>query len=164
MISAGCKSSRLLTLGWTVQGDCPASSCGTRCVATNPFRTPATFAVLERLLTTIHRTNVHGVQAIYALQSIAGFLYGHTLLDVGRTPVVGFEPGPSGPVVLQRFPAERYPTLHAALADIAQWNPDQEFDFGLQALFESIFGGDTHVTGNTKTRRTKRRLTSRQVV
>src|SRR5574341_73630 len=75
-------------------------------VATNPFRTPATLAVLDRLLATIHRANVHGVQAIYALQSIAGFLFGQTLLDVGRTPVAGFEPGAAGPVVWQRFPAE----------------------------------------------------------
>jgi AcrR family transcriptional regulator len=108
-------------------------------VATNPFRTPATLAVLDRLLATVHRANVQGVQAIYALQSIAGFLFGQTLLNVGRTPVADFEPGAAGPIVWQRFPAERYPTLHAALPDIAQWNPDQEFDFGLQALFQSIF-------------------------
>jgi AcrR family transcriptional regulator len=133
-------------------------------VATNPFRTPATLALLERFLATVHRANVHGVQAIYALQSVAGFLFGQTLLDVGRTPVAEFEPGPSGPVVLQRFPAERYPTLHAALADMAKWNPDEEFDFGLQALFDSIFGGNVDVTGNTKRRPTKRRATTRQVV
>jgi AcrR family transcriptional regulator len=108
-------------------------------VATNPFRTPATLAVLDRLLATFYRANIQGVQAIYALQSIAGFLFGQTLLDVGRTPVAGFEPGPSGPVVVKRFPAELFPTLHAALSDVAQWSPDQEFDFGLQALFQSIF-------------------------
>ena len=124
-------------------------------VATNPFRTPATLAVLDRLLATVHRANVHGVQAIYALQSIAGFVIGQTLLDVGRTPVVGFEPGAAGPVVWQRFPAERYPALHAALPAIAQWSPDQEFDFGLQALFQSIFGGNVNVTRNAKTRRTQ---------
>ncbi len=108
-------------------------------VATNPFRTPATLAVLDRLLATVHRANIHGVQAIYALQSIAGFVIGQTLLDVGRTPVADFEPGAAGPIVWQRFPAERYPALHAALPDIAQWSPDQEFDFGLRALFQSIF-------------------------
>ena len=108
-------------------------------VATNPFRTPATLAVLDRLLATVQRANIHGVQAIYALQSIAGFMIGQTLLDVGRTPVADFEPGAAGPIVWQRFPAERYPALHAALPDIAQWSSDQEFDFGLQALFQSIF-------------------------
>ncbi len=129
-------------------------------VATNPFRTPATLAVLDRLLATVHHANVHGVQAIYALQSIAGFLFGQTLLNVGRTPVADLEPGPSGPVVLQRFPAERYPTLHAALPDMAQWNLDQEFDFGLQALFDSIFGGKVRVTRKTKPKSAKRRSTA----
>ena len=126
-------------------------------VATNPFRTPATLAVLDRLLATVYRANIHGIQAIYALQSIAGFMIGQTLLDVGRTPVSGFEPGAAGPVVWQRFPAERYPALHAALPAIAQWSPDQEFEFGLQALFQSIFGGKVNVTRNANTKRTKRR-------
>ncbi len=133
-------------------------------VATNPFRTPATLAVLDRLLATVYRANVHGVQAIYALQSIAGFVIGQTLLDVGTTPVADFEPGASGPVVWQRFPAERFPALHAALPDIAQWKPDQEFDYGLQALFQSIFGGKVNVTRSTKTRRNKRHSTAGQVV
>ncbi|EFH85188.1 TetR/AcrR family transcriptional regulator [Ktedonobacter racemifer] len=108
-------------------------------VATSPLRTPATLALLERLLETVHRANVTGVQAIYALQSIVGFTIGKTLLDVGVTSVAGLEPGPNGPTVWQQFPAEHYPTLHALLPDIAQWNPDREFDFGLQALFQSLF-------------------------
>jgi AcrR family transcriptional regulator len=108
-------------------------------VATSPLRTPATLALLERLLETVHRANVTGVQAIYALQSIVGFTIGKALLDVGVTSVAGLEPGPNGPTVWQQFPAEHYPTLHALLPDIAQWNPDREFDFGLQALFQSLF-------------------------
>lgn len=108
-------------------------------VATNPFRTPAALAILDRLLATVYRANIHGVQAIYALQSIAGFMIGQTLLDVGRTPVAGFEPGAAGPIVWQRFPAEQYPALYAVLPHVAQWSPDQEFDFGLRALFQSIF-------------------------
>ncbi len=131
-------------------------------VATNPFRTPATLTILDRLMATVHRANIQGVQAIYALQSIAGFTIGQTLLDVGTTPVAGFEPGAAGPVVWRRFPAERYPALHAALPAIAQWDPDQEFDFGLQALFQNILGGKVNVT--RKTRRTQRRSTAGQVV
>lgn len=114
-------------------------------VATNPFRTPATLAILDHFLAAIRRANVHGVQSIYALQSIAGFLFGQTLLDVGRTPFTDLERGVSGPVLIRRFPAEQYPTLHAALLDMAQWSSDKEFDFGLQALFQSIFGGNENV-------------------
>ncbi len=133
-------------------------------VATNPFRTPATLTILDRVLAAFHRGNVHGVQAIYALQSMAGFLFGQLLLNTGRTPVADFEPGPSGPVVLQRFPAERYPALHAALPEMAQWNSDQEFDYGLQALFDSIFGGKVNVKRNARTRPTRRRPAARQTV
>ncbi|MEO6888010.1 MAG: TetR family transcriptional regulator, partial [Ktedonobacteraceae bacterium] len=37
-------------------------------VATSPLRTPATLAILDRLLETIHRAQITGVQAIYVLQ------------------------------------------------------------------------------------------------
>jgi len=108
-------------------------------VATSPLRTPATLAILDRLLETIHRANVTGVQAIYALQGIVGFTIGQTLLDVGAGSMAGLEPGLNGPTVWQQFPAERYPTLHALLPDIAQWKAESEFDFGLQALFQGMF-------------------------
>ena len=108
-----------------------------------PLRTEASLAILDRLLDAVHRANITGIQAIYALQSISGFILGQTLLDVGRTPVADLEEGPSGPEVWQRLPAKRYPTLHAALAVISQWNSDSEFDFGLQALFQGIFGQES---------------------
>ena len=109
-------------------------------VATSPLRTPATLAILDRLLETVQRTQITGVQAIYALQCLVGFIVGHTLLGMGTLPVAGLEPGPNGPTVWQQFPAEHYPTLHAMLPEIAHWNADHEFDFGLQALFQSLFG------------------------
>jgi AcrR family transcriptional regulator len=106
---------------------------------TLPLRTPATLATLEHLLATIHRANVTGVQAVYALQGILGFTIGQTLLDVGATSVAGLEPGPNGPAVWRQFPAERYPTLHTVLPEIRQWKSDHEFDFALQALFQGMF-------------------------
>jgi AcrR family transcriptional regulator len=107
-------------------------------VATRQLRTRATLAILERLLAALRRANIRGVQAIYAINSLVGFLVGHELLDVGTIPVVSIEPAPAGPLLWQHLPADQYPTLHAALPDLDQWNPDQEFDFGLQALLQSI--------------------------
>ncbi|HEX4205073.1 MAG TPA: TetR/AcrR family transcriptional regulator [Ktedonobacteraceae bacterium] len=109
-------------------------------VATSPLRTPATLAILNRLLETVHRAQITGVQAIYALQCLVGFIIGHTLIGTGTSSVTGLEPGPNGPTVWQQFPANHYPTLHTLLPEIALWNPDHEFDFGLQALFQSLFG------------------------
>jgi AcrR family transcriptional regulator len=108
-------------------------------VATSPLRTPATLAILDRLLATLHRAQITGVQAIYALQCLVGFIVGHTWIEIGTPPVADLERGPNGPTVWQQFPAASYPTLHALLPEIAQWNPDREFDFGLQALFQSLF-------------------------
>jgi AcrR family transcriptional regulator len=108
-------------------------------VATSPLRTPATLALLDRLLATLHRAQITGVQSIYVLQCLVGFIVGHTWIEIGTPPVADLERGPNGPTVWQQFPAASYPTLHALLPEIAQWNPDQEFDFGLQALFQSLF-------------------------
>jgi AcrR family transcriptional regulator len=108
-------------------------------VATSPLRTKASLAILDRLLATFHRAQITGVQAIYALQCLVGFIVGHTWIETGTPPVADLERGPNGPMVWQQFPAEHYPTLHMLLPEIAQWNPDREFDFGLQALFQSWF-------------------------
>ncbi len=108
-------------------------------VATSPLRTPATLTILDRLLATIHHAQITGVQSIYALQCLVGFIVGHTWIEIGTLPVADLEPGPNGPTVWRQFPATSYPTLHALLPEIAQWNADQEFEFGLQALFQSLF-------------------------
>ena len=109
-------------------------------VATSPLRTPATLATLDHLLQTIQRAGITGVQTIYVLQCLVGFIVGHTLLGTGTPPVADLEPGPNGPMVWRQFPAEQYPTLHTLLPQVAQWNTDREFDFGLQALFQGLFG------------------------
>ncbi|GHO72640.1 TetR family transcriptional regulator [Ktedonobacter sp. SOSP1-85] len=108
-------------------------------VATSPLRTSASLAMLDHLLETLHQAQITGVQSIYALQCLVGFIVGHTLLVTGTQAVAGLEPGPNGPAVWQHFPAEQYPTLHTLLPVITQWTPDREFDFGLQALFQSLF-------------------------
>ncbi len=108
-------------------------------VATSPLRTPASLASLDYLLEMFHQAQITGVQSIYALQCLVGFVIGHTLIVTGSQALAGLERGPDGPTVWQQFPAEDYPRLHRLLPEIAQWNVDREFDFGLQALFQSLF-------------------------
>jgi AcrR family transcriptional regulator len=108
-------------------------------VATSPLRTSASLVMLDHLLETLHQAQITGVQSIYALQCLVGFIVGHTLLGTGTQAVAGLEPGPNGPMVWQQFPADHYPRLHTLLPELAQWNADQEFDFGLQALFQGFF-------------------------
>ena len=108
-------------------------------VATSPLRTSASLVLLDHLLETLHQAQITGVQSIYALQCLVGFIVGHTLLGTGTQAVASLEPGPNGPTVWQQFPAEHYPRLHMLLPELAQWNADQEFDFGLEALFQGFF-------------------------
>src|SRR5258708_1210540 len=98
-------------------------------VATSPLRTSASLAMLDHLLETLHRVQITGVQSIYALQCLVGFIVGHTLLATGSQAVPRLEPGPNGPAVWQHFPAEQYPTLHTLLPVIAQSTPDRQFSF-----------------------------------
>jgi len=67
------------------------------------------------------------------------FVVGHTWIEAGPTPVVNLDRGPNSPMVWQQFPAEQYPSLYALLSEFARWNVDREFDFGLHALFQSLF-------------------------
>jgi AcrR family transcriptional regulator len=108
-------------------------------VATSPLRTSASLVMLNHLLETLHQARITDVQSIYALQCLVGFIVGHTLLGTGTQAVAGLESGPNGPMVWQRFPADQYPRLHTLLPELAQWNAEQEFDFGLQALFQGLF-------------------------
>ena len=66
-------------------------------VATSPLRTKDSLAILDRLLATIQRTQVKGVQAIYALQCLVGFIVGHTWIEVGTPPVANLESWPQWP-------------------------------------------------------------------
>src|SRR5579859_2607581 len=56
-------------------------------VATTPLRTPATLAILDHLLATIHRAHITGVQTIYTLQCLVGFIVGHTWIEIGTPPI-----------------------------------------------------------------------------
>ncbi len=82
-------------------------------VAASPLRTPASLVMLEHLLATMGRAHITGVQAIYTLQCLVGFVIGHTLIGQGMPPIADTEPGPNDPSVRRQFPAGQFPTLHA---------------------------------------------------
>src|SRR5215470_17343703 len=60
-------------------------------VATSPLRTEASLVVLDHLLLTIHRAQITGIQAIYALQCLVGFIVGHTWIETGTLPGADLE-------------------------------------------------------------------------
>ncbi|MBO0781108.1 MAG: TetR/AcrR family transcriptional regulator C-terminal domain-containing protein [Ktedonobacteraceae bacterium] len=111
-------------------------------VATRQLRTEPSLAILERLVATLHRANVRGVHALYAVNSLAGFIIGHAFFDVASIAVPTISQEGDVAEVWGRLSANRYPTLHAAIPAFKQWDADQEFDFGLQALLQGILPPD----------------------
>src|SRR5258708_14089228 len=81
-------------------------------VATSPLRTSASLVMLDRLLETFHQAQITGVQSIYALQCLVGFIVGHTLFGTGTQAVTSLVPGPNGPIFCQHFPTTQYPYLN----------------------------------------------------
>ncbi|GCE46236.1 hypothetical protein KTH_11050 [Thermosporothrix hazakensis] len=107
-------------------------------VATRQLRTEPALAILERLVATLHRANVTGEQALYAVNSFAGFIVGHTFFDVTEIIAPSTSEEDDTAERWGRLPAKRYPHLHASVSDFSRWDPDQEFDFGLRALLQGL--------------------------
>jgi AcrR family transcriptional regulator len=107
-------------------------------VATRQLRTEASLAILESLVATLHRANVQGVRALYAVNSFAGFIIGHAFFEVAGLAIPAISQEGNTLEIWGRLPASRYPTLHATLPVFKQWDADQEFDFGLRALLQGI--------------------------
>jgi hypothetical protein len=107
-------------------------------VATRQLRTEPSLAILERLVATLHRADVRGVHALYAVNCFAGFIIGHAFFEVAGLAVPATSQEGDVMEIRGRLPANRYPTLHAALPAFKQWDADHEFDFGLRALLQGI--------------------------
>lgn len=105
--------------------------------ASRPLRTPASLSILERLMNTLHRGNIRGTQAIYLLNSIVSFVIGHELLDVSTVLFYNVQKE-SYSDVWKNLRENKYPNLHHSIANMEDWNPDQQFSFGLQALLKSF--------------------------
>ncbi|WP_165423415.1 TetR/AcrR family transcriptional regulator [Ktedonosporobacter rubrisoli] len=107
-------------------------------VALRQLRTEPSLAILERLVAALHRANVKGVRALYAVNSFAGFIIGHAFFDITSISVPMASHEDDVVEVWERLPARRYPALHASLPAFKQWDADQEFDFGLRVLLQGI--------------------------
>ncbi|MCH5583689.1 TetR/AcrR family transcriptional regulator C-terminal domain-containing protein [Shimazuella sp. AN120528] len=111
-------------------------------VATRPLRTLASLTILERLMAALHQAHVSGLQALYAINSMAGFIIGHELLTNESVPIASIPARPTDMSIWNQLLEEDYPFLHQTISDLKNWDADQEFDFGLQALLQNILKHD----------------------
>jgi AcrR family transcriptional regulator len=104
-------------------------------VATRPLNTIAAFHVVEDALTVLRQAGFTPIQAIYALNCLAGYVIGHALLDVGTTPFSEGSPDPAHRTLdLGHLSADQFPTIRELLPAFAERSPDEEFEFGLTTM------------------------------
>jgi TetR/AcrR family transcriptional regulator, tetracycline repressor protein len=111
-------------------------------VATRQLRTEPSLAILERLLTTMHRAHISRLRALYAVNSLASFIIGHAFIDVAGLAVPGAEQEGDPMDIWRRLPVNHYPILQAAIHEFQQWDADDEFDYGLQTLLQGFLPPD----------------------
>jgi AcrR family transcriptional regulator len=109
-------------------------------VATRPLRTQSGLSFIESILEIIQRAGIREENAIYTLNCLAGYVIGHALLDVGSVPMKGVEKETTGTLNLEQLPESQFPNLHLVTPKLARRNPDEEFNFGLNALLNGLLG------------------------
>jgi AcrR family transcriptional regulator len=102
-------------------------------VSTRPVATIWGLDRVEYALALLDQGGIEGLAALYALNIGAAFVIGHVLLEVGVTP--GVEPTAGSAPLLGLALPSTYPRVLALRSEMPHRNPDDEFAYGLDALF-----------------------------
>jgi len=100
-------------------------------VATRPVQGPQGLRFAEAVLEALARAGIRGLEALYGLSSLAAFLVGHALLDVGEP--AGEAPGAPEAPSIPSIP-ENLPHLTELGPLYRHRDPEEEFLRGLRAL------------------------------
>jgi AcrR family transcriptional regulator len=100
--------------------------------AARPAVTPASLHYVERALAALEGAELEEAERIYAFETLAAFVIGHTSLWCAPTPA------PSARVAYGELDGERFPLLRSHATTIARLSVDREFAFGLDALIRGI--------------------------
>ena len=102
---------------------------------------------MEFALETIGRAGIEGRDAVYAFNVMGGYIMGFVMMEVGQMFGAGTldTASPDPAAIAQALPADRVPSIIAALPHMAECDPDAQFDFGLELLLAGLvtrFGSD----------------------
>ncbi len=104
---------------------------------------------MEFALRVIARAGIDEREGVLVFNVLGGYIMGVVMMEVGAMFSAGTtRPGPSGPravhsklpeeAVAGSLPAETLPCLVAALPYLAECDPDEQFEFGLDLLLAGI--------------------------
>ncbi len=95
--------------------------------ATRPATTSAALARLEAHLAVLREAGFGALEALYIVQSVAAFVVGHTLSTVAPRE------GVAAPAY-DTLDRDAFPNVRAVAAVMGRYQPEREFEHGLEAL------------------------------
>jgi hypothetical protein len=95
---------------------------------------------MEFALSTIGRAGIEGRDAVYAFNVMGGYIMGFVMMEVGQMFSAGTldEALPDPAAIAASLPADRVPSIIAALPHMAACDPDAQFAFGLDLLLTGL--------------------------
>jgi TetR/AcrR family transcriptional regulator, tetracycline repressor protein len=95
---------------------------------------------MEYALSLIMETGADEEQAVRVFNVMGGYIMGFVMMEVGRMFTAGAldADAPSPEEVARRIPPGMLPCLTAALPHLANHDPDEQFDFGLDLMLAGL--------------------------
>jgi AcrR family transcriptional regulator len=116
----------------------------TMVVVSRPTTSAAGLRPIENALATLHDAGFGGAEAVLIMRSFVGFIVGSLLREVGATPALGGARDDERASYAAQYggqpeldPAE-FPQVTSLHAELAENDPDADFEFGLDLLVHAI--------------------------
>jgi AcrR family transcriptional regulator len=101
--------------------------------ATRPAVTPASIAHVEDALAVLRGAGFDVVDAVRAMQTVIAYVIGHALSSYAEGA-----PDEASRPAYGALNAEEFPCVIEASAELARWDHDAEFEYGLDAVLRGL--------------------------
>lgn len=96
------------------------------------------FRPMEAALSCLRRAGLSEHETAQAYRMLGGFIFGFALMEVGQQFGKDLPEGMTPEQVAQMLPPDELPTTGALLAELANCNPDVDFEYGLDLMIRGL--------------------------
>lgn len=96
------------------------------------------FRPMEAALSCLRRAGLSDHETAQAYRMLGGFIFGFVLMEVGQQFGKDLPEGMTPEQVAQMLPPDELPTTGALLAELANCNPDVDFEYGLDLMIRGL--------------------------
>lgn len=96
------------------------------------------FRPMEAALSCLRRAGLSEHETAQAYRMLGGFIFGFVLMEVGQQFGKDLPEGMTPEQVAQMLPPDELPTTGALLAELANCDPDVDFEYGLDLMIRGL--------------------------